>query len=103
MSLSSMLRSRRLRRERRGLLRILIVERERWAALSHAELRHRLATVVAYQAGSQGTRYQVEVQLIENSRERVHVMVSADDEKGHLCDCGPSVDFLVFADGRVDK
>lgn len=55
---------------------------KRWSEMSCAELVSALTDVNAYEVEFQSEKYQVEVQLLENTDEYIHVGVSVDD--GHF-------------------
>jgi hypothetical protein len=52
---------------------------KRWAAKSCAQLISELADVVTYEVEFDAQRYQVEVQLEENTDTYVHVGIAVDD------------------------
>jgi hypothetical protein len=54
-------------------------EVKKWSAKSWAELVAELRDLEAYETEFEGTKYQVEVQLLENTDTYVHVGVSVDD------------------------
>jgi hypothetical protein len=54
----------------------------RWSALSYEQLISRLSTVDIYEVEDDFKKYQVEIEILENTEEYVHVAVSVDD--GHL-------------------
>jgi hypothetical protein len=58
---------------------VLDVEVKKWSAKSCVELDTELLNVQAYEVGFEGKKYQVEVQLLENTGEYVHVCVEVDD------------------------
>lgn len=73
----------------------------RWKARSYADLRAVLSDVVAYAREGAGGPYQVEVQLLENRPDYVHVLVSVCAPHGLVC--RPlSESFIRYADGRLD-
>jgi predicted metal-dependent hydrolase len=53
----------------------------RWSALSYDQLISRLSTVDVYEVEDDFKKYQVEIEILENTEEYVHVAVSVDD--GH--------------------
>ena len=57
----------------------LDMEVARWSAMSWKELTTELHEVRAYQVELDSKQYQVEVQLLENTADYVHVSVSVDD------------------------
>jgi len=59
--------------------RVLASEVERWSAKSGQELVTELEDVQAYELEFDSKLYQVEVQLLENTEECVHVLVAVDD------------------------
>jgi hypothetical protein len=58
---------------------VLDAEVKKWSAKSWAELVAGSRDVEAYEVRFEGKYYQVEVQLLENTDEYVHVGVSVDD------------------------
>ena len=75
-------------------------ELARWKARSYADLRAALSDVVAYVREAPGGPYQVEVQLIENRPDYVHVLVDVCAPHGLLC--RPLSESLIrYADGRL--
>ena len=58
---------------------VLDAETKRWSAKSCAQLLHDLSEVQAYEVEVESRRYQVEVDLLENTAKYVHVMVAVDD------------------------
>lgn len=77
-------------------------EVRRWSAKSFAELRHELQAPVCYWSESRDFKYEVEVQLIEDTSDYLHVVVSVDDGSLRKSVRPVSSSFLVFQDGRVD-
>jgi hypothetical protein len=59
--------------------KVLDSELERWTAKSIEELLLELREVEAYQVDFDSKRYNVEVQLLENTNEYIHVLVDVDD------------------------
>ncbi len=57
----------------------LDAEVKRWSAKSSEQLVAELVEAGAYQVEFEGRQYQVEVQLLENTPEYLHVAVSVDD------------------------
>jgi hypothetical protein len=64
---------------RAGWQKVLDAELERWSSLSCEQLIAELHELRAYEVEAESKRYQVEVDLLENKSEYVHVMVSVDD------------------------
>jgi hypothetical protein len=58
---------------------VLDAETKRWSAKSWAELVLELSDVRAYEVEVGSKRYQVEVELLENTPQYVHVAVAVDD------------------------
>jgi hypothetical protein len=58
---------------------VLDQETKRWSAKSCAQLIGELAGVVAYEVEFESQRYQVEVEILEDTAAYVNVMVSVDD------------------------
>ena len=61
------------------LQQVLDAETERWSAMSCEQLIAELQDVKAYERSVESRRYQVEVQLLENTDKYVHVSVGVDD------------------------
>ncbi len=59
--------------------KVLDSEAQRWAAKSWEQLAAQLCDVVAYEVELDSKKYQVEVQILENTDKHVHVMVAVDD------------------------
>jgi len=57
----------------------LEAEVQRWSALPYNRLQPQLATTEVYEVVDGAQRYQVEIDVLENTREYVHVMLSLDD------------------------
>ena len=55
------------------------MELARWEALTYEQLLVQLVDLQAYTVDNQGKTFQVEVELIENTLEYVHVIVAVDD------------------------
>ena len=58
---------------------VLDAEVKKWSMRSCAELLAELPDVRAYEVECEGKKYQVEVQLLENTKKYVHVAVAVDD------------------------
>ncbi len=58
---------------------VLDAEVKRWSAKSSTELISELRDVEAYDVDFEGKNYQVEVELLENTEEYVHVCLAVDD------------------------
>jgi hypothetical protein len=58
---------------------VLDAEVKKWSAKSLAELVAELPDEQAYEIEFDGKTYQVEVQLLENTKKYLHVGVSVDD------------------------
>ncbi|MBI1895212.1 MAG: hypothetical protein HYS04_01555 [Acidobacteria bacterium] len=52
---------------------------ERWSELPYDQLASALQDVQVYEVEFESKRYQVEVQLLENTGRYLHVMVAVDD------------------------
>ena len=61
---------------------VLEAEMKRWSAMSCAQLASQLADVRTYEVEFESKKYQVEVQVLENTDSCVHVSVAVDD--GHF-------------------
>ena len=59
--------------------KVLDAEIERWSAMSCEQLIAELREIRVYEVEVEARRYQVEVELLENTDEYVHVMVGVDD------------------------
>jgi hypothetical protein len=59
--------------------RVLDAETKRWSAMSCDQLISELADHQAYELEFESKKYQVEVELLENTGEYIHVMVAVDD------------------------
>jgi hypothetical protein len=74
-----------------------------WAAKSYEDLRTVLSAVgcVCYDRDEAGNSYQVEVQLLENRPDYVHVMFAVCSPQGWAA---PTIQtsFIRYADGRLD-
>lgn len=57
---------------------------------------------ITYECGEGDIWYQVEVQLLEKTKEYVHVSIAVDKGKGITAFIPVTDDFLVYKDGRVD-
>ena len=66
-------------RRREEWKKVLDSEAERWEAKSLEELLSELQEAQAYQVAVDSKTYNVEVQLLENTEECVHVAVCVDD------------------------
>jgi len=58
---------------------VLDAEVKKWSAKSCAELEAELAAVHCYGVEFEGNKFQVEVQLLENTEKYLHVGVDVDD------------------------
>jgi hypothetical protein len=58
---------------------VLDVEAERWSSKSCEQLMAELHDVHVYEVEKEAKRYQVEVELLENTNEYIHVGVAIDD------------------------
>ena len=61
---------------------VLEAEMKRWSAMSCTQLASQLADVRTYEVEFGSKKYQVEVQILENTDRYVHVGVAVDD--GHF-------------------
>lgn len=61
---------------------VLEAEMKRWSAMSCAQLISQLADVRTYEVEFESKKYQVEVQILENTDRYVHVCIAIDD--GHF-------------------
>ncbi len=58
---------------------VLDAEIKRWSAKSCEQLLSELADAQAYEVEVESRKYQVEVELLENTEKYVHVLVAVDD------------------------
>jgi hypothetical protein len=58
---------------------VLDAELKRWSAKSSEQLLAELADVQAYEIEFESKKYQVEVEILENTEKYVHVLVAVDD------------------------
>ena len=78
-------------------------EVEKWSVKSYAMLREELQQGL-YADAQEGLEYHVEVELLENRDDYVHVMVAVCSPRaGWSCYHPLSTSFLVYRDGRVEK
>ena len=59
--------------------KVLDSEVKRWAAQSYVQLASELRDIQAYEVDFDSKKYQVEVELLENTEHYLHVMVAVDD------------------------
>jgi hypothetical protein len=59
--------------------KVLDIEVQRWSSLAYAQLASELRELRAYEVEFDFKKYQVEVQLLENTEQYLHVMVAVDD------------------------
>jgi len=59
--------------------KILDSEIHRWSRLPYEQLISQLSTMDVYEVECDSKKYQVEIELLENTEEYVHVVVSVDD------------------------
>jgi hypothetical protein len=59
--------------------KVLDTEVRRWAAMTYEQLISELRDLQVYEVELDSRKYQVEVELLENTKEYVHVMVAVDD------------------------
>jgi hypothetical protein len=59
--------------------KVLDSEVKRWSALSCEQLASELQHLQAYEVEIDSKKYQVEVELLENTEEYIHVVVAVDD------------------------
>jgi hypothetical protein len=88
---------------REELLSCLQLEMDKWASESYEALRAKLGND-EYVPCEPACKYHLEVELLENRDDYVHVGVSVcSEEAGWSCIRPLSSSFLVYRDGRVDK
>ena len=85
------------------LIGCLKQELEQWSKKPYAALIAELKEEVVYERGEGAERCQVEVQLLENTPEYVHVSVAVDDGTFRRFISPMSTSFLVYQDGRIDQ
>jgi hypothetical protein len=59
--------------------KVLDAEAQRWSSMSSDELLSELHDVQAYEVELDSRKYQVDVEVLENTKTYVHVMVAVDD------------------------
>ena len=59
--------------------KILDSEIHRWSRLPYEQLISQLGTMDVYEVECDSKKYRVEIELLENTEEYVHVVVSVDD------------------------
>jgi hypothetical protein len=59
--------------------KVLDSEVKRWSAMTCEQVVSELHPVQAYEVEFESNQYQVEVELLENTEEYLHVMVAVDD------------------------
>lgn len=64
---------------RREWQKVLDSQAKRWSAMSYAQLVSELNEVNVYEVEFESKRYQVEVELLENTEKYLHVLVAVDD------------------------
>jgi hypothetical protein len=65
--------------QRKEWQKVLDSEVKRWSAMSCGQLVSELHEVQGYEVEFESKRYQVEVELLENTEKYLHVMVAVDD------------------------
>ena len=58
---------------------VLDMELKRWSAKSSEQLLTELAELQAYETEFENKKYQVEVEILENTEKYIHVLVAVDD------------------------
>ncbi|MCW5964634.1 MAG: hypothetical protein KIT83_11395 [Bryobacterales bacterium] len=58
---------------------VLDAEVHRWSTMTCSQIVSELDEVKAYEVHLSGMQYQVEVELLEDTRDYLHVMVAVDD------------------------
>ncbi len=88
---------------RQDLVPFLQTEIDKWSAKSYETLREELKTGSYTDAESASSRH-VEIELLENREEYVHVSVAVcHPDVRWSCFHPLSASFLVYSDGRVKK
>lgn len=83
------------------LRRCLDHEVATWHRRSYSTLRKDLERLVTYTCGEGSSRYEVEVRLLKNESEYVHVGIAIDD--GHRAYRPLCHSFVVYKEPRADK
>ena len=65
--------------DRKAWREVLDAEAQRWSSMSSDELLSELHDVLAYEVERDSRKYQVEIEVLENTDTYVHVMVAVDD------------------------
>ena len=58
---------------------VLEAESQRWSSMSYEQLVSTLAAEQVYEVEFESRKYQVEVELLENTEKYIHVIVAVDD------------------------
>jgi hypothetical protein len=66
-------------RRREEWQKVLDSEVKRWSALSYEHLASELQHLQAYEVEIDSKKYQVEVELLENTEQYLHVVIAVDD------------------------
>ncbi len=83
------------------LMKVLLEEKEKYIKKSFEELSQ-IKESITYECGKGDNWYQVEVQLLENLDEYVHVSIAVDDG-GFLRSLSPYTDsFIKYKNGKVE-
>jgi hypothetical protein len=59
--------------------KVLDQQVQHWSSLSFSQLASELRDLQAYEVEFESRKYRVEVQLLENTEEYLHVMIAVDD------------------------
>ena len=59
--------------------KVLDAEVKRWSAMSCSQLVSKLSDLQSYEVELDSKKYQVEVELVEDTEQYLHVMVAVDD------------------------
>jgi hypothetical protein len=59
--------------------KVLEAEKQRWSALPYDQLVSRLSKTNIYELEQDAQKYQVEIEVLENTAEYVHIAISVDD------------------------
>ncbi len=87
---------------RKDLQSFLDVEVGKWSAKPFGTLKQELRS--GYENAGEGLEYHVEVQLLENRKDYIHVSVAVCSERVRWSCFHPlSTSFLVYPNGRVVK
>lgn len=64
---------------RRRWREVLETEKQHWSALPYDQLVPRLSETSVYEVERDSQKYQIEIEILENTTDYVHVVISVDD------------------------